>query len=81
MEKDFFDNMHKPRLSLNLNNIIQKQKTKNEIMEKSFTNFALLSLTFHFSDTFFAKFSGKRLRKNTTVQGIPNLSWKHKEKV
>ena len=81
MEKDFFDNMHKPRLSLNLNNIIQKEKAKNKIMEKSFTKFALLSLMFHFSDTFFPKFSGTLLRKNKTVQGIPYLYWKHKEKV
>ena len=79
--KGFFDNMHKPRLSLNLNNIIQKEKAKNKIMEKSFTKFALLSLMFHFSDTFFPKFSGTLLRKNKTVQGIPYLSWKHKEEV
>ena len=49
--------MHKPRLSLNLNKIIQKEKKKKE----SFTKFAL-SLTFHFSDTI----SGKLLNENTT---------------
>ena len=50
--KEIFDNMHKPRLSLNLNKIIQKEK---KLKKESFTKFAL-SLTFHFSDTFFLYF-------------------------
>ena len=43
--------MHKPRLSLTLNKIIQKEKKK----KKNFTKFAL-PLTLHFSDTFFLYF-------------------------
>ena len=53
--------MHKPRLSLNLNKIIQKEKKKRK--EESLTKFAL-SLTFHFSDTFFC-ISGNLLNENT----------------
>ena len=53
--------MHKPRLSFNLNKIIQKEKKKKK---ESFTKFAL-SLTFHFSDTF-SCISGKLLNENTT---------------
>ena len=44
--------MHKPRLSFNLNKIIQKEKKKKK---ESFTKFAL-SLTFHYPDTFFLYF-------------------------
>ena len=32
--KEIFDNMHKPRLSLNLNKIIQKEKTKKNYEKK-----------------------------------------------
>ena len=55
LEKNLFDNIHKPRLSLNLNNINKKKKTK-KIMQKSFAKFVLLSLTYHFSDIFFLYF-------------------------
>ena len=60
--------MRKPRLSLNLNKIIQKEK---KIIQKSFTKFALLCLTFHFSDIIFSYISGKLLSENTTIQSIP----------
>ena len=57
--------MLKSRLSLNLNKIIQKEEKK--IMQKSFTKFALLCLTFHFSDILFFYISGKLSSENTTV--------------
>ena len=54
--------MHKPRLPLNLNKIIQKEKKR----KKALQSLPLLSLTFHFSDTFFLCISGKLLNENTT---------------
>ena len=52
--------MHKTRFSLNLNKIIIYTYF---FMQKSLTKFALLSLTFHFSDTFFLYFL-ENLREN-----------------
>ena len=81
LEKNFFDNIHKPRLSLNLNNIMKKEKTKKLFfMQKSFTKFALFSLTFPFSDTFFYIFR-KTFRRKCNSLKHTILSCKHKEKV
>ena len=44
MEKNFFDKKHRPRLSVNLSNVIEKEKTK-KIFETAFKN--LLSCPLH----------------------------------
>ena len=55
LEKNFFDNMHKPRLSLILKNIIKKKKMKKNFFsyEKKIYEVCLIV---HFSDTFFLYF-------------------------